>query len=508
MIPVLTSAETREVDRQSEARGVPVLDLMERAGWVVARAALSTAGGGYGRRALVVAGKGNNGGDGLVAARHLVARGMGVTTLLLASAGEFSGPAAENLRRLQGARIMEATPERLAREARRADVVVDALFGTGFRGVPEGLAAAAIGSMNAAGAPITAADIPSGVHADTGAVPGEAVWADVTVTFGGPKVGLVLYPGTEHAGVLEVADIGFPPDLVRSDLLLVQEDDIRERLPARDPDTHKRRTGVVAVVAGSRDMPGAASLVASGAAALGAGLIRMAVVPSVRAAAALLHPEATFLPLPESEDGILGRGAWEALGPELDRVQALAIGPGLTSGEVAAAEIRRIVLESPVPVVADADALNAFAGRAAELAEREGDLVITPHDGEFGRLFGASPQALADDRIGLVRKAADAAGCTVLLKGSRSLIAEPGGEVRVNPTGSAFLATGGTGDVLTGAIATLLARGLAGLDAATVAAYVHGLAGRRAGEDLGEGATSVDVAERLAAAAASVRGTA
>jgi NAD(P)H-hydrate epimerase len=507
VIPVLTSAETREIDRQSESRGVPVLDLMERAGWAVARAALSATGGGYGRRALVVAGKGNNGGDGLVAARHLAARGMGVTALLVAAPEELSGPAAENLRRLEGVRVAEATPERLAREALRADVVVDALFGTGFRGAPEGLAATAIEAMNGSGAAVVAADIPSGVDADTAAVRGEAVWADVTVTFGAPKVGLVLYPGAEHAGILEVADIGFPADLLRSDLVLVQAGDVRRMLPAREPDTHKRRTGVVAIVAGSRDMPGAASLVASGAASLGAGLIRLAVVPSVRAAAAVLHPEATFLPLPESADGIVAAGAWDALGPELDRVQAVAIGPGLTSGEEAAAEIRRIVLGSPVPVVADADALTAFAGRAAELAEREGELVITPHEGEFERLFGASRAALAEDRVGLVRKAAETAGCTVVLKGSRSLIAEPGGEVRVNPTGTSFLATGGTGDLLTGAVATLLARGLSGVDAATAAAYVHGLAGRRAGEDLGEGATSADVAARLAEAAASARET-
>ena len=183
----------------------------------------------------------------------------------------------------------------------------------------------------------------------------------------------------------------------------------------------------------------------------------------------------------------------------------MAIGPGLTSGEDAAAEVRRIVLESTAPMVADADALNAFAGRAAELAERRGELVITPHEGEFARLFGTSPQSLADDRVGQVRKAAEIAGCTVVLKGSRSLIASPEGEVRVNPTGSSFLATGGTGDVLTGAVATLLARGLPGPDAATAAAFVHGVAGRMAGEDLGEGATSMDVAARLASAVASVR---
>ena len=504
MIPVLTAAQAGEIDRRSEARGVSVLELMERAGWAVARAATVLAGGGYGRRALVLAGKGNNGGDGLVAARHLAAAGMGVTVLLLAEPAAFAGPAGENLRRLEATRVLAATPDRLTREVARAAIVVDAVFGTGFRGVPEGPSAAAIDAANRGAAPIVSADLPSGVNADSGAVAGDAVWATATVTFGAPKAGIVLFPGAERAGAVEVADIGFPPDVIRSDAWLVETEDVLRLLPSREPDAHKRRSGVVAVVAGSRDMPGAASLVASGAAGAGAGLIRMAVVGSVRPPAAGLHPEATFVELPQSEDGSLGSGAWDALRPRLDDVGALAIGPGLTAGEGVASEVRRAVVEAPVPVVADADALNAFAGRVEELAGRTGELVLTPHDGEFARLFGVDAGDLADDRIGHVRKAAEAAGCVVLLKGSRSLIAGPGGEVRINPTGGPYLATGGTGDVLTGAIATLMARGLPPLEAATVGAYVHGLAGRLAGEALGEGATSVDVAARLPAAVRSL----
>ena len=500
MIPVLTAAGTREADRRSGERGVPVIRLMERAGWAVSRAALDAAGGGYGRRALVLAGKGNNGGDGLVAARYLRAAGMAVTTLLLAPREAYEGAAAENLARLGGERVLDATEARLAAEAARADVVVDAIFGTGFRGAPEGLAAVAIEAANGAAGPVVAADLPSGVHADTGAVPGEAVHADVTVTFAAPKAGLLLFPGAAHAGRIEVADIGIPADLLEADLLLVEERDVASLMPARAPDTHKRRTGLVVILAGSRDMPGAASLVASGAAALGTGLIRMAVVAEVRPVAAGLHPEATFVTVPGAPEGALAAGAWEAIAPHLKGAGALAIGPGLTAGETVAAEVRRAVLEASVPVVADADALNAFAGRAAELAGRDGELVITPHEGEFARLFGPSPEELAEDRIGHVRKAAETAGCVVLLKGSHSLIAAPGGEVRINPTGSSALATAGTGDVLTGAIAALCARGLPALEAATVAAYVHGLAGRRAADALGEGATSVDVAGQLAAA--------
>lgn len=496
MRPILTAAETQALDRETEARGVSIETLMERAGLAVARATQAVAGGAYGRRAVTVCGKGNNGGDGLVAARYLARWGMGVTVLLLPDPGDLREPAATNFRRLEeaGVRWRPYSPQALARELDRADVAVDAIFGTGFRGVPEGAHAEAIEILGGSGVPVVAVDIPSGVEGDTGTVRGPAVEATVTVTLGAPKVGDVLFPGAAHAGLVEVADIGFPEDLLGSDLLLVEPEDVLSLLPLRDPEAHKHRSGVVLVVAGSRRMTGAARLVAEGAYRAGAGLVTVAVpegiLPVVQAGLA----EATFLPLPEGPMGSVAEAGWDVLDARLDRFDAVAMGPGLSTDDQTPAFVRRVVAESMAPVVVDADAINAFAGRGGDLAGRTADAVITPHTGEFGRLFGMPASEVLEDRVGFARKGAAETRAVVLLKGPRSLVALPDGEVRVNPTGSPVLATGGTGDVLTGAIAAYLARGLPAADAATVAAYVHGVAGEVAGEAFGEGATSVDVA--------------
>ncbi|HZA61050.1 MAG TPA: NAD(P)H-hydrate dehydratase [Actinomycetota bacterium] len=500
MRPVLTAAETQALDRATEERGVSIELLMERAGLAVARAAVGVAGGAYGRRAVVVAGKGNNGGDGLVAARYLSRWGMGVVVLLLAPPDEFREPAAANLGRLDGIRTVPFDPGTLGRELGRADVAVDALFGSGFRGVAEGAHAAAIELLNAGGAPVVAVDVPSGVEGDTALVRGPAVLAAATVTFGAAKVGNVLFPGAAHAGEVIVADIGFPPDLLVADVHLVEDTDIRELLPVRSPEGHKRRSGVVLVVAGSRHMTGAPSLVARGAYRAGAGLVRIAVPAGILPIVQSLLAETTFRSLAEGTEGSIAEDALDER--DLASFDAVAIGPGLSTDGGTPAFVRRLVRTAPVPVVVDADAINAFAGRPGEVAETASEIVLTPHTGEFARLFGMSPGEVPEDRIGLARKAAAETRSVVLLKGARTIVATPGGEVRVNPTGSPALSTGGTGDVLTGAIAAFIGRGLAAADAATVAAYVHGLAG----ELLEDGAVAGDVAEALPEAVRRVRG--
>lgn len=509
MQPVLTAAETAALDRETEARGTPVWELMERAGLAVARAAVALAGGSYGRRVVAVCGKGNNGGDGLVASRYLARWGMAATAVLLGNPGGLREPAAGNLRRLEatpGARWRPFSPDVLARELDRADVVVDGVFGTGFRGAVEGAHAEALGLVSRAAGAVVAVDVPSGVEGDTGLVRGPAVRADATVTFGAPKVGNVLEPGASHAGVLEVADIGFPPDLLRSDLVLVEADDVAARLPRRDPAGHKRSGGVVLVVSGSRRMTGAPQLVAESAYRAGAGLVTVAVPEGILGVVQAGMAEATFLPLPEGSEGSIAEEAWEALAGDLDRFDAVAIGPGLSTDGGTPMFVRRMLRESPVPLAADADALNAFAGAAGELADRASDAVLTPHTGEFGRLFGMPTEEVLEDRVGVARKAAEETRAVVLLKGPRSLVARPGGEVRINPTGSAALSTGGTGDVLTGAVGALLARGLDAVDAATVGAYLQGLAGELAGSRLGEGATAVDVVRALPRAGLTILG--
>jgi hydroxyethylthiazole kinase-like uncharacterized protein yjeF len=497
--PILTPDQSNTLDRESQSRGITGDDLMEEAGRAVARMAVDLAGGVYGRRAVVVCGKGNNGGDGLVAARHLDRWGMGAIAILMSDPGELSGPAARNFRRLSeaGGRWTRYRPEALAREVERSDVAVDALFGTGFRGRPEGDHLKAIQVLNEALAMVVAVDIPSGVEGATGTVHEDAVWADVTVTMGATKPGLVFFPGAEHAGVVEVADIGFPPDLVRSDLLLVEPEDVRLLLQPREMESHKRASGVVLVVAGSRAMTGAAALVGAAAYRAGAGLVTLAVPEGILPVVEGAVVESTFLPLPETDEGTAEEGAWELVQERLGSVDAIAIGPGLTTNPSTAALVRRLVSESPVPFVLDADGLNAFAHDREELSRHRSEGLLTPHPGEFVRLTGAGGQDLAGDRVGHVRKAAREFGCTVLLKGSRTIVAHPGGRATVNPTGTPLLATAGTGDVLTGAAVALLARGLRPADAAMAAAYVHGLAGMVAGSELGEGTTAGAVLEAL-----------
>jgi ADP-dependent NAD(P)H-hydrate dehydratase / NAD(P)H-hydrate epimerase len=502
MRPVLSPAEAGELDRGSQARGISAATLMENAGREVARVAAAVAGGTYGTRAVVVCGKGNNGGDGLVAARHLSQWGARVTVLPMQGDGGLSEPAATNLARLSGTpvRVRPFSASALERELGRADVAIDAVFGTGFRGSPEDEWAAAIDGLNAGGAPVVAVDIPSGVNGETGAVEGGSVWADVTVTFGAVKAGVVLLPGAERAGVVEVADIGFPEDLVRSDLWIVEEADVAAMLPARSVETHKRETGVALVVGGSRTMTGAVILAAEAAYRVGAGLVTVAVPEGILPVVQSVVREATFLPLPQTGSGTVAATATEALGDRLAQADAVAIGPGMSTEEETAGWIRSLVSTCPVPMVLDADGLNAFAGRAAELATRRAELVITPHAGEFARLSGDTSRDVAADRVGHVRGLAAATTATVLLKGTRTLVGTPEGHVRVNPTGGSFLATGGTGDVLTGAIVGLLARGLAPVDAASTAAFLHGRAGALAAARSGEGTTAVDVLDRLSEA--------
>lgn len=505
MRPVLTPAEAAELDRGAQARGIPAETLMERAGRETARIAAELAGGRYGQRAAVVCGTGNNGGDGLVAARYLASWGLGVSVTLLRPDEDPREPAATNLARLRrtNARIRSFTEAGLERELARADVVVDAVFGTGFHGTPKDPSAAAIRQLEGSGAPIVAVDIPSGVSGESGAVEGPAVMADATVTFGELKAGLVLLPGAERTGIVEVVDIGFPSDLVHADLLLVEAEDVAAMVPRRATETHKRASGVILVIGGSRTMTGAVCLAAEAAYRVGAGLVQVAVPEGILRVVQGVLRETTFVALPETADGT---AILDPVLEQLDGVDAVALGPGMTTQSETAYEIRRLVRASPVPIVLDADGLNAFAGHASELADRRAEVVLTPHAGEFGRLAGLSAKEVEADRVGNVRKLVAETGATVLLKGSRTLVGSPDGVVRVNPTGNPYLATGGTGDVLTGAIGGLLARGLAPVDAASAAAFVHGLAGARAGEELGEGATAGDVLEHLAGAIREVRG--
>ena len=510
MKPVLSPNQAAELDRRTQALGIGANLLMERAGRFVARAAVDLCGGVYGRRAVVVCGKGNNAGDGLVAARHLARWGMRVAVELVGAPGDLREPAATNAARLAGVvgvRVRAASAASLERELARADVAIDALFGTGFRGIPQDAWAEAIESINSAKIPTIAVDMPSGVNGDTGAVEGEAVHADLTVTFGAAKTGAVLLPGAEFAGTVRVVDIGFPAGLIEADTFVIEPSDVAAAVPTRPVDSHKRAAGVLLIVAGSRGMTGAVALVARAAMRLGTGLVTVAVPECILAVVQASLEEATFLPLPETADGTIAPPALDAVLQRLGEAHALAIGPGLSTNQETAEFARELIRSCPVPMVADADALNAFAGRAQDLADRKSEAVITPHAGEFRRLTGTSTREQAADRPSGVRALAKMTGAVTLLKGSRTLIAEPGGLVRVNPTGSSVLATAGSGDVLTGAIGGLLARGVVPAEAAASAAYLHGLAGVLAGALNGEGTVAGDLVELLPDALAKVERT-
>ncbi|MDQ3897833.1 MAG: NAD(P)H-hydrate dehydratase [Actinomycetota bacterium] len=425
MIPVLTPEEMKAVDR---AASEPVDVLVQRAGSAVARAAVDLMGGSYGRRAVVVAGKGNNGADGRVAADRLRRRGVRVAVIDVAD-----------------------QPDRLP----PSDLVIDAAFGTGFRGEYR--------APDPAGAPVLAVDIPSGVDGLTGEAGEGAVRATATVTFAALKTGLLLAAGFEHAGKVTVADIGL--DVSRSTIAVVEASDVGPWIPARSRDSHKWKSAIW-IVAGSPGMTGAADMSARAAMRSGAGTVRLGIPghpPGPR------FPEVVGKPLPAE--------GWDAdVARDLDRMKAVVLGPGLGRSDATVAAVRRLLTVAKVPVVLDADALFALGSLddpARFLRSRPGPTVLTPHDGEFSRLAGCPP---GPRRISAVRHMAFTTGATVLLKGSTTIVAEPGGDVLLSTAGDARLATAGSGDVLSGVIGALLAQGLEPRHAAVAGAFVHGTA--------------------------------
>ena len=496
MRPLLTPEQMAEADRAAIDAGAPSSVLMERAGRAVARAALRVAGGRYGRRAVVVCGKGNNGGDGLVAARVLEREGLSVSCLLLEEPSSLSGSARKQFEKLVAAgSSWRSFPETVLPTC---DVVVDALFGIGFRGPVPPPVARAIAAINSAGAPVVAVDIPSGVEAATGKTHEPSVRADVTVTMGAEKLGTALPPGALLAGVVEVADIGIP--VSSCDAWLPEPPDLLRAWPIRPPDAHKRSAGSVAVVGGSSGMGGAVALSARAALRAGAGYVTVVTTNEVEPAVAALLPEVLTRAGGTRE---LDAGALERAADTLERADAVAVGPGLGRGDDAAALVRK-ALDLPKPLVLDADGLNVLEGDAERLKTRSYPTVITPHPAELARLLGWTTREVQGARLHAVHEARERFGCVVLLKGYRTLIADPT-RVVVNPTGGPELATAGTGDVLTGIVAALIAQGLDPFVATWAGAFAHGVAGTAATADNGAPVVALDVAEALPKAVATLR---
>jgi NAD(P)H-hydrate epimerase len=500
MIPLFTPAQVREMDRRVIAEGTPSLELMERAAGHLARAVLRAAGRSYGLRVALLCGKGNNGGDGIAAARHLRAAGAWPVVCLTGDPKDLSADAAVQLTRWRalGGRVRTAVPDVLD----AADIAVDCLLGTGAKGVPRAPYDAAIGSLNARALRVVACDLPSGVDADTGEVAGQAVRADLTLTLGAHKRGLALWPARAHTGDLEVADIGIRGD-DRPVAHIVERADIAALLPEPANDSDKRGRGAVVIVAGSADMSGAAVLCARGALAAGAGLVTIATTPPARRSVAPNVPEAMSLEVPVDDPD----AAFERIAAACERANALAIGPGLGHEPPQVDLVRRCVGTLPLPTIIDADGINAFRHDAKALADHAaGTLVITPHRSELSRLLAEEDEDRWPRRIEWLPDRARDLRATIVAKGPGTVIAAPDGRVWVDAEGTVALATGGTGDVLTGMTVAALA---GGTDPARVAATValHGLAGRVAAErGVVRSVTSMDVARAVPHALRRVQG--
>lgn len=490
---IVSAAEMREIDRvTSERFGVPSLTLMENAGTAVADFVTSQYASA--RRIGVVCGKGNNGGDGFVAARKLHQSGKEVRVLLLAEAADLRGDAAEMFTKLPIAPVMVTSHDQLKADSARAvfgaDVLVDAILGTGFRPPVSGLYAEAIAALNAVSAPIVAVDIPSGADADVmGEQVGAVARADAVVTFTAPRPAHIF--GMLTAGPTVISPIGSPDQAIVSSLQLnvITPRDLAPLIGPRPRAANKGSFGHVLVLGGSLGKAGAAAMAGMAALRAGAGLSTVATAKSVLATVAGFHPELMTEPLDETGAGsisirALQRGRVDALA---ERKTVLAVGPGISRDPETAELVRGVVKKYKLPIVLDADGLNAFEDRAAELKKIAGTLVITPHPGEMARLIGSTIPAVQHDRLDVARSFAREHEAVVVLKGHRTLIAQPDGTVWVNTTGNAGMATGGTGDILTGMVAGLIAQNPDRIaDAVIAAVHLHGLAGDVARESMGE----------------------
>ena len=482
---VFTATQMAAFDKRCiEDLGIPGLLLMEHAGFLIAQVCqdeLNSLGKGHCGRVIVLCGGGNNGGDGFVAARHLLRWGHDVDVLALKEATDYKGDAAENLRLLSSVTGCEVTlfDEEKDLDLDHYNLAIDALFGTGLSGPLRGRAKAAVEALNRASLPIVAADIPSGLSADTGVPLGKAVRAKTTVTMGLPKLGFLKVSALPYLGHLIVADIGFP----QSELTAKGEGETNELivageavcwLPMRDQGAHKGNCGRVLVVGGSRGMVGAAVMAARSALRSGAGLVMLALPESIRSEAAAMAPEIMTMGLPEI-DGHLSPEAVDTISDNAWSCSSVILGPGIGRSSSVSQFQSAFLERTRAPMVIDADGLFNI-GQTASFSGRQ--VILTPHEGEAGRLCSVDSQTIRSDRQRWVRRLALQRGATVVLKGAFSECGDPSGRVYINPTGNAGMATAGSGDVLAGIVGCFFAQmNDDPLHAAALGTYVHGLAG-------------------------------
>lgn len=504
---VVTAEQMRELDRlMIQKHGVPSLTLMERAGEAIAQAILERFARNAKKGVLVVAGKGNNGGDGLVVARLLKKRRIPTEVALLARRDELSSSAAHNLRAYTklkgkvteiGANGLELLSQRISKNA----LIVDAILGTGMKNEVRGLFAEAITMINASGLPVVAVDIPSGLDSDKGTPLGVAIQAEMAVALGFPKLGEVTYPGLDYVGDLVVADIGIDAQAaaeVAPSIELLEREMIRRLVPRREPDTHKGTYGHVLVVAGSRGKTGAAILACRAAMRTGAGLVTLAASRSLNSifAGSLVEVMTELLRDNAAEEiEPLSDNDWRAL---LERKNALLFGPGIGVNDTTRNTLRWLLRNLPIPWVIDADGLNNLAIEMDRLRHAKTPPVLTPHPGEMARLTGEKTSDVNADRVGIARSFAIENHCHLVLKGARTVIATADGKIYINPTGNPGMASGGMGDVLAGILAALLGQGLSAEDAMKLGVYLHGFVGDMVADDKGEiGLIASDIIDGL-----------
>lgn len=483
---IVSVEEMRRIDAWAHRQlAMPTALLMENAG----RGAVEALARHFdlsGLPVLIICGKGNNGGDGLVAARHLAACKSRVKVVVLAQPGELKGDARLNyeIARRSGFSIIASRRASVRRiiASFRPRCIIDAIYGTGLSGAPPPYIARAMRAMNDAretgGAFVFALDIPSGVNGDTGATPGAHVCADATAAMCLPKRGHFLYPGAACTGKLHLVNIGVPVELIDDGYpRLIQTGAARAMLPRRPADGHKGTFGSVLVIGGSRGYSGAAALTATSALRAGAGLVRLAAPRSVIRALEGVLTEVVKLPLAETEDETISSASLPRLAQALTQSRAIAMGPGVSTHPDTARLVMDIVRLARMPLVIDADAITILARKPSLLRGHARRIILTPHPGEMSRLIGLSPAAINDRRIEVARETARQFDCVIVLKGVPTVIAAPGGECYINTSGDSGMGTAGSGDVLTGLISGFLAQGAPPLNAAVLGVHVHGLSG-------------------------------
>lgn len=488
-----TSEHMRNIDREAfELYGIPGIVLMENAGIAVSNHAANSTGR-WGK-VCIVCGRGNNGGDGFVAARHLSSRKIKTVVYLTGGDDGLKGDALinYNIIKKMGLDIRHIISDKdipgLTEDIKTSDMVVDALLGTGAKGEVRGIYGDIIDAINEYACRVISVDIPSGMDSDTGKILGKGVRADCTVTFGLPKVGLYTYPGAEYAGKIFIEDISIPDSLIEKQNIRINittDSDAGALFEKRKPDSNKGTFGKAFIVAGSKDMAGAAVMCIRAALRCGAGIVQGGVPCSIRGIVAPMVTEAIIRCLDE-KDGHISRDSMDEVLQYINSSTAYGLGPGLTAESDIMELVRTVIGEAKIPGVIDADGLNVLAQDMKMLYNAKSTVIITPHPGEVARLLKKTVKEIQDDRIGWAKCLSEEYGVVTVLKGANTVIACPDGEVFINTTGNPGMAKGGSGDILTGMIVSLLAQGFSPEDAAKAGVYIHGLAGDMAAEKLGE----------------------